>query len=351
MKQGFCPFDYKRILQGWRFMDDQVVLRVSNLRVGFATEDHGMLVAVDGLSFDLRAGETLGLVGESGCGKSVTALSLLRLLPQPLGKILSGEILIKTKDGWEDIVRLPANQLSRIRGARISMIFQEPMTALNPVHTIGRQIFESFRLHFPEMSDKDILMKSLELLEDVGIPSPEKRIHEFPHQLSGGMRQRVVIAIALSADPDILVADEPTTALDVTIQAQILDLMLALQKKRGMSILLITHDLGVVAQMCQRTLVMYAGRLAEARDTRSLFKDPRHPYTKGLLHSIPRLGSVRKTLLPTIEGSVPALKDLLRGCRFQSRCPLVTERCREEIPEVQIKQDQNLACWNRGFHD
>jgi oligopeptide/dipeptide ABC transporter ATP-binding protein len=225
------------------------------------------------------------------------------------------------------------------------------MTALNPVHSIGKQIFESFRLHFPEMSDGEILRKSIQLLDDVGIPSPEIRIHEFPHQLSGGMRQRVMIAIALSADPDILIADEPTTALDVTIQAQILDLMLSLQKKRGMSILLITHDLGVVAQMCQRTLVMYAGRSAEARETRKLFEDPRHPYTRGLLNSIPRLGSVRKTQLPTIEGSVPALKDLLQGCRFQSRCPLVSERCRGETPEVQMKDNQTLACWNRGFHD
>jgi len=332
-------------------MDDQVILRVLGLRVGFETEDHGRLIAVDGLSFDLRAGETLGLVGESGCGKSVTALSILRLLPQPLGKILGGEILIRTKDGWEDLVQLPRNQLSRIRGARISMIFQEPMTALNPVHSIGKQIFESFRLHFPEMSDGEILKKSIQLLDDVGIPSPEIRIREFPHQLSGGMRQRVMIAIALSADPDILIADEPTTALDVTIQAQILDLMLSLQKKRGMSILLITHDLGVVAQMCQRTLVMYAGRSAEARETRKLFEDPRHPYTRGLLNSIPRLGSVRKTQLPTIEGSVPALKDLLQGCRFQSRCPLVSERCRGETPEVQMKDNQTLACWNRGFHD
>jgi oligopeptide/dipeptide ABC transporter ATP-binding protein len=332
-------------------MDDSVILRVSNLRVGFETEDHGMLVAVDGISFDLKASETLGLVGESGCGKSVTALSLLRLLPQPLGKILSGEILIRTKVGWEDIVGLHPSQLSRIRGARISMIFQEPMTALNPVHTIGRQIFESFRLHFPKMSDGEILTKSIKILDDVGIPSPEKRIHEFPHQLSGGMRQRVLIAIALSADPEILIADEPTTALDVTIQAQILDLMANLQKERGMGILLITHDLGVVAQMCQRTLVMYAGRVAEGQRTKGLFDDPRHPYTKGLLSSIPRLGSQRKTQLPTIEGSVPALKDLKVGCRFQSRCPLVTEKCKTEIPPALARGDQTLACWNRGFHD
>lgn len=324
----------------------EVVLKVSGLKVGFRSENQDLLVAVDGISFELKRGETLGLVGESGCGKSVTALTMMRLLPQPLGKIIDGQILLKDGTDWIDIVKVPAEELYRIRGRRIAMIFQEPMTALNPVHTIGRQLFESFRLHFPELTTSEIERRSIEILEQVGISSPEKRILEYPHQLSGGMRQRVLIAIALSGDPEILVADEPTTALDVTIQAQILDLLHKLQKERGLSVLFITHDLGVVAQMCERMIVMYAGRAAESGTSIEIFAHPRHPYTKGLLASIPRLNSIQKSELPVIEGMVPALKDMALGCHFQSRCQYVTDRCRSEIPAYEQDGSRYQACWN-----
>ncbi len=326
--------------------DKEVILKVSGLKVGFRSENQDVLVAVDGLSFDLKRGETLGLVGESGCGKSVTALTMMRLLPQPLGKIMDGQILLKDGNAWIDVVKVPASELYRIRGRRISMIFQEPMTALNPVHTIGRQLFESFRLHFPSLSNSEIQRRAIEILDQVGISSPEKRILEYPHQLSGGMRQRVLIAIALSGDPEILVADEPTTALDVTIQAQILDLLHKLQRERGLSVLFITHDLGVVAQMCERMIVMYAGRAAESGTSIDVFGHPRHPYTKGLLGSIPRLHSVQKSDLPVIEGMVPALKDMALGCHFQSRCQLKSDRCRTEIPPYERDGSRHQACWN-----
>jgi oligopeptide/dipeptide ABC transporter ATP-binding protein len=331
--------------------EKEIVLKVSGLKVGFRSESQDLLTAVDGISFDLRRGETLGLVGESGCGKSVTALTMMRLLPQPLGKIVEGQILLKDGPDWIDILKVPAEELFRIRGRRIAMIFQEPMTALNPVHTIGRQLFESFRLHFPELSNSEIERRSIEILEQVGISSPEKRILEYPHQLSGGMRQRVLIAIALSGDPDILVADEPTTALDVTIQAQILDLLHKLQKERGLSVLFITHDLGVVAQMCERMIVMYAGRAAESGTSIEIFAHPRHPYTKGLLASIPRLHSIQKSELPVIEGMVPALKDMAHGCHFQSRCKFVTDRCRSEIPVYEQDGSRYQACWNWRNHE
>jgi len=357
-----------------------VVLKVENLRTGFQSEDGGILVAVDDLSFDIKKGETLGLVGESGCGKSVTSLSIMRLLPQPAGKILGGRILLQKKESKEafpnqlnpkdglngpslsetflqgsfdgiDIVKLPPAELHQIRGRRIAMIFQEPMTALNPVHSIERQLAEPYQIHFPEMSASDIRKKSIEMLDRVGIPSASKRLNEYPHQLSGGMRQRVMIAIALSCGPDLLIADEPTTALDVTIQAQILELMQSLQKENGMAILFITHDLGVVAQMCDRTVVMYAGRAAETGISEEVFRDPRHPYTRGLLGSIPKIDSPRKTFLPVIEGMVPSLADMPQGCRFQNRCPLKSEQCISSAPRFEYEGSRGQACWNWRSHD
>ena len=288
-------------------------LEVKDLSTTFDVEV-GTVTAVDKVSFSLEKGKTLGIVGESGSGKSVTSLSIMRLLPVPMGKS-TGQVLFE----GSDILSLPVEEMLRIRGFKISMIFQEPMTALNPVHTIGKQLMETFHLHFPKMSKEETFNKSVEMLEKVGIPAPEKRIHEYPHQLSGGMRQRVVIAIALSCEPDILIADEPTTALDVTIQAQILELMRELQKKNGMSIIFITHDLGVVAEMCDDVVVMYAGRIVEQASVESLFAKPRHPYTHALLDSIPKLDGVRKSTLVTIEGMVPALSDLPDGCRFGPR--------------------------------
>jgi len=288
-------------------------LEVKNLSTTFDTEI-GTVTAVDKVSFSLEKGKTLGIVGESGSGKSVTSLSLMRLLPVPIGKS-TGQVLLE----GNDILALPVQDMLKIRGYKISMIFQEPMTALNPVHTIGHQLMETFHLHFPKMSKEETFDKSVEMLEKVGIPAPEKRIHEYPHQLSGGMRQRVVIAIALSCEPDILIADEPTTALDVTIQAQILELMRELQKKNGMSIIFITHDLGVVAEMCDDVVVMYAGRVVEQACVESIFATPRHPYTHALLDSIPKLDGERKSKLDTIEGMVPALSELPEGCRFGPR--------------------------------
>ena len=288
-------------------------LEVKDLSTTFDVE-LGTVTAVDKVSFSLEKGKTLGIVGESGSGKSVTSLSIMRLLPVPMGKS-TGQILFE----GTDILSLPVQEMLKIRGFKISMIFQEPMTALNPVHTIGQQLVETFLIHYPDMTKEEAFNKSVDMLRKVGIPAPEKRINEYPHQLSGGMRQRVVIAIALSCEPDILIADEPTTALDVTIQAQILDLMRELQEKNGMSILFITHDLGVVAEMCDDVVVMYAGRVVEKASAKALFASPRHPYTHALLDSIPRLESKRKEKLHTIEGMVPALADLPEGCRFGPR--------------------------------
>ena len=279
--------------------------------------DAGQVTAIDQVSFDVPRSRTLGIVGESGCGKSVTAFSIMRLLPQPMGKILGGQIKL---DG-QDLLQCSADELHKIRGARISMIFQEPMSALNPVHRIGKQLGEIYFLHRPELSKKDVWEASIAMLRKVGIPSPEIRMGEYPHQLSGGMRQRVVIAIALALTPQLLIADEPTTALDVTIQAQILDLMKSLQHEMGMSIIMITHDLGVIAETCDRVVVMYAGRVAEIGTTDQIFYNPHHLYTKGLIDSIPRLDNERKTKLPTISGIVPNLSDLPVGARFAPRSP------------------------------
>ena len=303
-------------------MNEQVILEVKNLVTAFDTEE-GRIRAVENVSFEVKKGQTLGIVGESGCGKSVTALSIMRLLPKPTGIIERGQILFHDND----IATLPAEKMHEIRGYGISMIFQEPMTSLNPVHKIGQQVGEVFQLHFPKMNDKEIREKSVEMLQKVGIPEPVQRMEEYPHQISGGMRQRVMIAMALAGEPDILIADEPTTALDVTIQAQILKLMEALQRDTGMAIIFITHALGVIAEICDDVLVMYAGTVAEKAPVVDLFKNPKHPYTKGLLSSIPRLEGKRKTKLNVIRGMVPSLYELPAGCRFQNRCPYAMQGC------------------------
>jgi oligopeptide/dipeptide ABC transporter ATP-binding protein len=313
------------------------LLSLRGLSIGFQTET-GLLQAVDRIGFDVPAGSTVGLVGESGCGKSVTALSILQLLPRPSGRILAGEI----RFAGEDLTRLPLDRMHAIRGRRIGMVFQEPMTALNPVHSIGRQLGEVFRLHL-KLSPAEVRRRSLAMLAKVGIPSPEIRLKEFPHQLSGGMRQRVGIAMALACGPDLLIADEPTTALDVTIQAQILALIQDLQRETRLAVLLITHDLGVIAETCDEVVVMYAGRIAEQAPVDALFARPRHPYTRGLLASIPRLDAPRKTLLPTIEGLVPSLRDLPSGCRFQNRCPHAEAPCRAQAPALEPVEPGHLA--------
>jgi oligopeptide/dipeptide ABC transporter ATP-binding protein len=316
------------------------LLEVRDLAVAFDT-DAGLLRAVDGISFSIPRGRTLGLVGESGCGKSVTALSILRLLPQPSGRIVGGEIRF---EGADLAAATPADLL-RIRGGRIGMVFQEPMTALNPVHRIGRQLSEVFLLH--RTRDKaEAARLAVEMLAKVGIPSPEIRALEYPHQLSGGMRQRVVIAMALACNPALLIADEPTTALDVTIQAQILDLLRSLQRELGMAILLITHDLGVVAEMCDEVVVMYAGRIAEQGPVEEIFARPAHPYTRGLLSAIPRLEAERKSRLATIPGLVPTLAEMPAGCRFANRCPLATNACSMQPPLETLSDGHTFACWH-----
>jgi oligopeptide/dipeptide ABC transporter ATP-binding protein len=318
-------------------VSDEPILRVSDLVAGF--ESGGSIArAVDGVSFDVRKGRTLGIVGESGCGKSVTAFSIMRLLPQPHGRIVSGSI---TFEGT-DLARANEAHLHKVRGGRIGMVFQEPLSALNPVQTIGRQICEVLLLHKP-ITKRQALAEAVTLLGKVGIPSPEIRVGEYPHQLSGGMRQRVVIAMALSCNPSLLIADEPTTALDVTVQAQILDLMHSLQRELGMAIVLITHDLGVIAQVCDDVVVMYAGQVAEQGSVEAIFRRPMHPYTRGLLASIPRLTTLRKSRLPTIEGSVPGLNEMPAGCRYQNRCPYAQPRCAEGRPPLEAVADRHAV--------
>ncbi|MBP7143056.1 MAG: ABC transporter ATP-binding protein [Opitutaceae bacterium] len=317
---------------------NDTVIDVRDLVTSFDT-DAGVLTAVDGVSFSVRRGRTLGIVGESGCGKSVTALSIMRLLPQPMGRIASGEILF---DG-RNLATLPSEEMRHIRGGRIGMIFQEPMTALNPVQTIGRQLSEIFLLHLTSDRRRALEM-SIEMLRKVGIPSPEIRVGEYPHQLSGGMRQRVVIAMALACKPAVVIADEPTTALDVTIQAQILELMHALQEEMGMAIILITHDLGVIADMCDDVVVMYGGRIAETGPVDDIFASPAHPYTRGLLSSIPRLTTPRKSRLNVIDGMVPSLAELPVGCRFQNRCPFRIEACARQPPRENVSPQHAVAC-------
>ena len=320
------------------------VLEVNNLKTSFQT-DSGEVTAVDGISFKLERGKTLGLVGESGCGKSVTSLSVMRLLPKPAGRISDGQVLLEIEGEKVDISRLAPSELKNVRGKRIAMIFQEPMTALNPVQRIGKQLAETFELHFPEYDRDRVRKECIQLLEKVGISSPEQRLDEYPHQLSGGMRQRVMIAIALACKPDILIADEPTTALDVTVQAQILSLMKKLQQEIGMSIIFITHDLGVVAEICDDIVVMYAGRIAEKGPAKHLLRSPAHPYTRGLLSSIPTLKGKRKTKLQTIEGMVPPLSEMPTGCRFKNRCSQSTENCTKRPNEVEVGKNHVAACF------
>jgi len=322
------------------------LLEVADLRTYFFTRQ-GVVKAVDGVDFSVKPKETLAIVGESGCGKSITALSLLRLIPVPPGRIISGSIKL---DGV-DLLDLDEEQMRRIRGNDISMIFQEPMTSLNPVMTIGRQIAEVLLLH-QNMTSKQAYARAVEMLRLVKIPEPEQRVKEYPHQLSGGMRQRAMIAIALACNPKVLIADEPTTALDVTIQAQILDLILELQNRLGTAVVLITHDLGVVAETAQRVIVMYAGRKVEEAEVGELFARPLHPYTRGLMNSIPRLDLMRgeetesTERLQEIPGIVPALSALPPGCAFAPRCPYADDRCRAEYPPYEQKRSGHWgACW------
>jgi len=317
------------------------LLAVENLKTHFYTSD-GVVHAVDGVSYAVDAGETLAVVGESGCGKSVTALSILRLVPSPPGRIVAGAIRFQ----GADLLTLSEAEMRAIRGNKISMIFQEPMTSLNPVLTVSRQIGETLQLH-QGLDAHSAGRRAVEMLRLVHIPEPERRARQYPHQLSGGMRQRIMIAMALACNPKLLIADEPTTALDVTIQAQILDLMRELKAKTGTAIILITHDLGVVAEMAQRVVVMYAGRKVEEAPVRALFVSPRHPYTLGLLASVPRLGAARGSQAPQrlaeIPGTVPSLRDHIVGCAFAQRCRFATERCLRETPPLEMKTEQHLA--------
>ena len=315
-------------------MQSEPLLEIKGLSVSFET-DEGSVQALDAVDFEMEHGQTLGLVGESGCGKSVTALSIMRLLPKPIGCVTAGSILFQ----GEDLLKLSPDGIRKIRGNEIGMIFQEPMNALNPVMTIGDQLSEVFLLH-QEILAKEAWGKSIEMLKSVGIPAPESRVFEYPHQLSGGMRQRVVIAMALACKPKLVIADEPTTALDVTVQAQILELLQVLQRQQGSSILLITHDLGVIAESCDEVCVMYAGRVVERASTNELFANPRHAYTRGLLSSIPRLDRTPKTELSTIDGMVPSLSDLNQGCRFAPRSGKVHPQhlLDERSPFVEIAQ-------------
>ncbi len=319
-----------------------MLLEVSRLQTHFRTPD-GVVRAVDGISFGIDAGETVALVGESGCGKSVTSMSILRLIPEPPGRI-AGSVRFQGRE----LLELPEQEMRALRGNEISMIFQEPMTSLNPVLTVGRQIGETLRLH-QGLGPREAEAKAVEMLSLAGIPVPERRVREYPHQLSGGMRQRVMIAMALACNPKLLIADEPTTALDVTIQAQILDLMRDLNRRLGSAILLITHDLGVVAEMAERVVVMYAGRKVEEGAVREIFRRPLHPYTQGLLGAVPRLGSSvgaqGRSRLVEIPGLVPSLREPIVGCAFAGRCPFATDTCRSVAPAVEDKDNGHLvAC-------
>lgn len=316
----------------------QPLLQVQNLSTSFFTPD-GEVKAVDGVSFAIHPGETLGIVGESGCGKSITSLSIMRLLSNP-GRIVGGEILLR----GENLLTKSEQEMRRLRGKEISMIFQEPMTSLNPVFTVGEQIAEALRIH--EGLDRVRAMeRATEMVRRVGIPSPERRVQQYPFELSGGMRQRVMIAIALACNPALLIADEPTTALDVTIQAQILDLMKGLQRDFGLTIMLITHDLGVVAETCDKVAVMYAGKIVEYADVKTLFREPKHPYTRGLLNSLPLLVGEQEEL-NVIPGTVPNPLEVPGGCRFAPRCPHASALCQQEEPNLTPLSDENtVRCW------
>ena len=323
--------------------NDSHLLHIEELKTYFNTFE-GIVKAVDDVSFFVGKGEVLGVVGESGCGKSVTAQSIMRLIPEPPGRIVHGQILF---DGT-DVVPLSMEQMRTIRGNRIAMIFQEPMTSLNPVYTIGNQISEMFQLH-ENCSKRESRQRSIEMLQKVQIPAPEKRVHEYPHQLSGGMRQRAMIAMALACNPEILIADEPTTALDVTIQAQILELMMQLQEDYDTAIMMITHDLGVIAEIAKRIVVMYAGKVVEEGPTDAIFENPKHPYTQGLLKSIPKLGERAKhgrQRLQEISGMVPSLLALPDGCSFAPRCSYTMEICNHSVPElIQIDESRRVRCY------
>ena len=315
------------------------LLQVKNLQTSFFTPE-GEVRAIDGVTFEIGEGKTMGLVGESGCGKSVTSLSIMRLIPSPPGKIVGGEILYRGRD----LLKLNNEQMRKIRGNEISMIFQEPMTSLNPVFTVGNQIGEAIRLH-QGLSKHDTRQKTIQMLRLVKIADPESRVDAYPHQLSGGMRQRVMIAMALSCNPSLLIADEPTTALDVTIQAQILELMKELQQEIGMALLLITHDLGVVAEQADDVAIMYAGKIVERSTTRAIFDHPFHPYTVGLLNSLPGAGLRKKKRLDAIPGVVPSPLNLPSGCRFRDRCPRAAELCAQIEPQlVERGPGHTVAC-------
>ena len=318
---------------------EQTVLDVSHLTTSFHSKS-GSVTAVDDVSFQLMPGQTLGIVGESGCGKSVTSLSIMQLLPKKFGRIEAGSSI---KLAGDELIGKSRRQMCQIRGKEIAMIFQDSLTSLNPVMTIGRQMSETFLIH-EQISREEALKRSLEMLRKVGIPAPEERIKEYPHQLSGGMRQRVLIAMALSCRPEVLIADEPTTALDVTIQAQILELLKELKRTTNTSIILITHDMGVVAEMADYIMVMYAGKVMEQSDAPSLFREPLHPYTQGLLASIPRLDTDVEELY-SIPGSVPSLSEMPIGCRFCDRCEKATERCRREAPELYTVGQGKVRCF------
>lgn len=316
------------------------LLEIKDLRTQFFTQD-GVVNAVNGISYVLDEGETLGIVGESGCGKSVSVLSIMRLIPQPPGKIVGGEVFFDGKD----LLKISEDEIRRVRGNKIAMIFQDPMTSLNPVLTINQQVSEALMLHLG-MTKEQARERSIELLDMVGIPEAEDRIDDYPHQFSGGMRQRVMIAMALSCNPSILIADEPTTALDVTIQAQFIELVKRLKDELGMAVIWITHDLGIIAGIAKRVKVMYAGFFVESAEVKELYGDPRHPYTIGLLGSVPRVDEVRKEKLATIEGLPPDLIALPSGCPFHARCPYRLDRCQEERPILrEIVPGHEIACW------
>jgi oligopeptide/dipeptide ABC transporter ATP-binding protein len=328
--------------------DGGPLLEVSDLRTYFRT-DAGVVRAVDGVSFHVLPGEVLGIVGESGCGKSVTALSIMQLIPRPPGELVDGSSI---RFRGEELVGATERRLRELRGDDMAMIFQEPMTSLNPVYTIGDQIAESLRLH-RSMTQRAARDRAIEMLRLVGIPAAETRVDDYPHQLSGGQRQRVMIAMALSCEPDLLIADEPTTALDVTIQAQILELLAELRARLGMAMILITHDLGVVAEVCDRVVVMYAGQVVEHGTVDRLFREPRHPYTEGLLRAVPRLG-VRHEQLAVIPGTVPSASDWPAGCRFHTRCPYGWDRCAEHTPPLLAAHgelERTARCWLEEFPD
>ena len=318
-------------------MTRKVLLDVKGLETTFFTDD-GAVKAVDSIDFHVHEGEVLGIVGESGCGKSVTSLSIMRLIPSPPGKITAGEVLLDGKD----LVNLSDKEMRSIRGKDVAMIFQEPMTSLNPLFTIGNQLIEAIRIHNKSWSKKQATKRAIEMMKLVGLPRAEELIHEYPHQLSGGMRQRVMIAMALVCDPKVLIADEPTTALDVTIQAQILKLMRDLNERLNTAILLITHDLGVVAETCERVIVMYAGQVVEEAPVREIFKNPQHPYTKGLIQSVPDM-RFKKDSLYSIPGNVPKPGTIKEGCRFAPRCEYATERCMKETPSLYRTSDVHQA--------